>query len=167
MPEKIEWFKSEEDKDEAKRLADKAFVDVQKREDGTAMGSIDEAQAGYIDQVFPKTNDDTMRDDQAERLLFKGYGHQEKAEELEAVGNATEGALNEKLWKEYELASKVDALNDSIKILKLNIDINPRFNLAKSGTSPEDLKNEVLATLSEFEAEANKLKASLKDSANP
>ena len=72
--ENTEWFneKNNEEKEVLKKISNEALEKVGKTEDSSSVKALDEEDVQYIRNVFPKTNEDTLQDDYAKKILMEG-----------------------------------------------------------------------------------------------
>lgn len=106
----------------------------------------------HIESVFPKTNDDNLQEDLAEKFVVDS-DYLYKLHENEKRGEDFEKDINNELWKLYEkqielglyidihkdLNKKVSDLIDNIAAIELRSKINKNFKLEKSNITQSEV----------------------------
>ncbi len=106
----------------------------------------------YIEERFPKTNDDKLHEDTAKKFIFDSK-YLDDITERHNNGEKMEKQFSDKLWEMYtkamesdgyievykDMSKRVGKLIDNMNILEIHNSISPeKFPLAKSGISNKE-----------------------------
>lgn len=112
---------------------------------------LNEETQKYIDERFPKTNDDTLQEDIAQKFVVDS-NYLDELHKNETAGEQVSEEIATSLWDMYgkmieqgayielhrEINPKVNKLLDEIRILELQNEIKEQFPMAKSGISNKE-----------------------------
>lgn len=158
--------------EELKKIGEKAVSNLAAVDNAPTKKVLDDEYQAYIEQRFPKTNEDTLQEDYAQNIILNGYDGIEKIKETDTEGQKMEDKTveilnkkNEELHTSYdiiqqksEVLRKLNTAEDNIKILKIQRSINPKFSLVKSGISSIEKDHMVDTEISTLENEIGSLK---------
>lgn len=126
----------------------------------------------YIDKRFPKTNDDTLQEDIAQKFITDSnyldtlYNNKDEGEKInKEIEEAVQNEFQEKNQLEYSLEAykeayaEVSKLIDELRILELRSKLTDKFPLVKSGIS----NREAFALVSEDMEKIKKELANIND----
>lgn len=134
--------------------------------------SLDPDNKKYVEDRFPLTNDDTLREDLALKIITEA-DFMDRLRLNASAGEKSQEDIQKALWNLYEsqlklghyidvkkdLQKKTQKLIDELKILKIRQDIEERFKLQKSDISEQEKLNFKEEKINEIEEELYNISA--------
>ena len=142
--------KNSDEESGIKKITETAVSTTESHSTST-IDSLDQETQEYILAKHPKTNDDTLREDTAQKFLIDSE-YLDTLHTNENTGKETQEKIHSQIWEMYndqvtlseqihtyrEFNAKVNELLNQLDILIVREEIDERFPLAKSGISNKE-----------------------------